>query len=317
MKIVVLDGNTLNPGDLSWDALNEFGEITVHDRTLPDLVLKRSQGAKILLTNKTVLDGEIIRSLPDLEYIGVLATGVNVVDLQAARDCGVTVTNVPKYGTRSVAQMTFALLLELAHHVGEHSRAVRDGQWCTSEDFSFWNYPLIELAGMTMGLVGFGDIGQAVAKIARVFGMEVLVSTRRPDSAAFPEIRFMDLEELFAQSDVVSIHCPLTPETDRLVNSSRLERMKKSAFLINTSRGPIVDEGALAEALNRGRIAGAAVDVLSTEPPGVENPLLSAKNCIITPHIAWAAQASRGRLMDTVVSNLRAFVEGKPENVVS
>lgn len=316
MRIVVLDGYTLNPGDLSWDALNEFGEITVHDRTPPDLVLERSKAAGALLTNKTVLDGEIIRSLPDLKYIGVLATGINVVDLQAARECSVTVTNVPVYGTRSVAQMTFALLLELAHHVGEHSRSVRDGQWSSSVDFSFWNYSLIELDGMIMGVVGFGDIGQAVAKIARAFGMEVLVNTRRPDPAVFPEIRFVDLEKLFARSDVVSIHCPLTPETENLVNLSRLGLMKKSAFLINTSRGPIVDEAALAESLNEGRVAGAALDVLSTEPPGEDNSLLSAKNCIITPHIAWATQAARGRLMDTVVENLRAFMDGRVRNVV-
>jgi glycerate dehydrogenase len=316
LKIVVLDGYTLNPGDLSWDGLRELGECAIHDRTGPDLVLERSQGAGVLLTNKTVLDGETIKALPDLRYIGVLATGYNVLDLEAARECGVTVTNVPAYSTRSVVQMTFALLLEMAHHVGEHSRVVRNGQWCTSEDFSFWNYPLVELEGLVMGIVGFGNIGKAVADIARTFGMSVLVNTRHPDPSSFPDTRFVDLEVLFSQSDVVSIHCPLTAETEGLVNASRLHLMKETAYLINTSRGPVVDERALAEALNEGEIAGAAVDVLSTEPPRADNPLLSARNCVITPHIAWATQAARGRLMKTVVDNLRAFMDGNPRNVV-
>ncbi|TNF46735.1 D-2-hydroxyacid dehydrogenase [bacterium] len=316
MKIVVLDGYTLNPGDLSWDALNELGEVTVYDRTHPDLVFERSQDAGALLTNKTILDSETIRALPDLKYVGVLATGYNVLDLEAARECGVTVTNVPAYGTRSVAQMTFALLLEMAHHVGDHSRIVRNGQWSASEDFSFWNYPLVELDGLIMGIVGFGNIGKAVDDIARSFGMDVLVNTRHPDPSSFPDTRFVDLDALFTQSDVVSIHCPLTPETERFVNSSRLSLMKEKAYLINTSRGPVVDEAALAEALNEGRIAGAALDVLSTEPPGEDNPLLSAKNCVITPHIAWATRAARERLMETVVDNIKAFLVGSPKNVV-
>lgn len=317
MKIVVLDGHTLNPGDLSWEALEVLGRVTVYDRTSPELVLQRSQGAQALLTNKTVLVGETIRNLPDLKYIGVTATGYNVLDLQAARECEITVTNVPAYGTRSVAQMTIALLLELAHHAGEHSRTVREGGWSSSLDFSFWNYPLVELDGLIMGIVGFGSIGQAVARIARALGMEVIVNTRRPDSDAFPDVDFVDLDTLFNRSDVVSLHCPLTTETEGFVNPSRLGLMKETAYLINTARGPLVDEPALIDALNGGSIAGAALDVLSTEPPAMDNPLLSAKNCIITPHIAWATRASRGRLMEAAVGNLKAFVEGKPENVVA
>lgn len=317
MRIVVLDGHTLNPGDLNWEDLKELGEFAVHDRTPPELVLGRCADAAAVLTNKVVLDAGILDSLPGLKYIGVTATGYNVVDIEAARDRGIPVTNVPAYSTRSVAQLVFALLLELAHHAGEHSRAVRSGKWTESPDFTFRDYPLVELDGLTMGIVGFGHIGRSVARLAAAFGMNVLVHTRHPDPVEETGIRFVDLNDLFADSDVVTLHCPLTSETEGLVNAGRLGLMKETAFLINASRGPVVDEDALAASLNSGRIAGAAVDVLSSEPPSADNPLLTARNCVITPHIGWATRAARGRLMDTVFGNLRAWIEGRPVNVVN
>lgn len=315
MKIVVLDGYTLNPGDLSWGELEGLGECTVHDRTSADMLMQRAQGARILLTNKVILDREAIEKLPDLSYIGVLATGYNVVDLEAAGERGITVTNVPAYSTDSVAQFVFALLLEIVSGVGMHDRAVHEGKWVRSPDFTFREISTVELAGRTMGIVGYGAIGKAVARIAQAFGMEVIVHTRTPGKDDV--VRYVDLDTVFAESDVVSLHCPLTPETRDLVNSDRLGRMKSTAYLINTSRGPVVDERALAEALNSGRIAGAGLDVLSSEPPPEDNPLLRARNCVITPHIAWATLAARKRLMDTVVGNVRAWMEGKPVNVVS
>jgi len=316
MRIVVLDGYTVNPGDLSWGALEALGSCAFYDRTPPPEVLARAAGAEVLLTNKTVLGRRELEGLPALRYIGVLATGYNVVDLDAARERGVAVTNVPAYSTRSVAQMTFALLLELTHHVGEHSRSAREGKWVRSIDFCYWDHPIVELDGLTMGIVGFGRIGQAVAELARAFGMTVLCNTREPSAALLQAPRFTALEDLFRECDVVSLHCPLTPETKHLVDAERLSLMKPSAFLLNTSRGPVVDEEALAAALNSGRIAGAGLDVLSVEPPAPDNPLLSARNCIITPHIAWANQATRKRLMATAVDNLRAFLEGRPRNRV-
>ncbi|MDF1526131.1 MAG: D-2-hydroxyacid dehydrogenase [bacterium] len=315
MKIVVLDGYTLNPGDLSWDDLKALGDCIVHDRTAPDELVERGKGAQVLLTNKVVLDREAIGQLPELAYIGVQATGVNVVDLEAARDRGIVITNVPAYGTDSVAQFVFALLLEHVNSVGHHTEAVHAGKWSACADFSFHERPLVELAGMTLGIVGYGAIGRAVARIAEAFGMVVIVHTRTPCKSS--ETRFVDLETVFAEGDVVSLHCPLTPETKRLVNSRRLKLMKNSAILINTSRGPLVDEAALADALNGGQIAGAALDVLSVEPPPENNPLLAARNCTITPHIAWATLAARKRLMDTVVGNVKAWMEGRPRNVVS
>ncbi|UCF31084.1 MAG: D-2-hydroxyacid dehydrogenase [bacterium] len=317
MRIVVLDGYTLNPGDLSWYGLQALGQCAVHDRTPPERVVERCRDADAVLTNKVLLDAGVINSLPFLRYIGVLATGYNVVDLDAARVRNITVTNVPAYSTRSVTQLVFALLLELAHHAGDHSRAVRAGKWARSRDFTFWDWPLVELDGLTMGIVGYGNIGRGVARVAEAFGMEVLVFTRNPDRGNYPEVRFAELEVLFAESDVVTLHCPLTPETEGLVNAERLALMGEKAFLINTSRGPVVDESALADALNDGRIAGAAVDVLSQEPPHPTNPLLGARNCIVTPHIGWATGAARARLMDTVTENLRAWIEGRPENVVN
>jgi glycerate dehydrogenase len=321
MKIVVLDGYTLNPGDMSWQALGALGDCTVYERTPKELVIERASGAEIVLTNKVVLGPEQLAQLPQLRYIGVLATGYNVVDVEAARQCNVTVTNVPAYSTASVAQMVFALLLELSQQVGHHARLVREGRWTASADFCFWERPLVELDGLTLGIVGFGAIGRRVARLARAFGMEVLVHTAHPEkyreTVEGREVRFVGLDELFRASDAISLHCPLTEETRALVDARRLALMKPSAFLINTGRGPLIDEAALAAALNAGRIAGAGLDVLSVEPPPAGNPLLQAANCCITPHIAWATRAARERLMGTAVGNLRAYLTGAPQNVVS
>lgn len=316
MNIVVLDGYTLNPGDLDWNDLRPFGRLEVFDRTQADQIQSRAKYAEIVLTNKAPLNREILDELPKLKYIGVTATGYNVVDIVAANERGIVVTNVPSYGTRSVAQMTIALLLELTQHAGHHSQRVRDGGWNKSEDWCFWDHPLVELEGLKMGIVGFGRIGRAVADLAGAFGMDVQVAGRSvPDT--LPEgIEFVEVDQLFRTSDVVSLHCPLTEETHRLGNQERIASMKKTAFLLNTSRGPLIDEGALADALNEGRIAGAALDVLSSEPPRSYNPLLTARNCIITPHIAWATRSARGRLMKAAIENVAAYIEGKPVNIV-
>lgn len=318
MKIVVLDGYTLNPGDLSWEDLKEAGNLTVYDRTPDEKILERSQGADILIINKTPLGEDILALLPDLKYIGVLATGYNVVDIEAAKKRKVIVTNIPGYSTKSVAQMAFALLLELCHHVQDHSNTVRSGVWSESKDFCFWNYPLIELDGKTMGIIGFGRIGQQVADIAAAFGMNIVAFSRhRNDQSHRDNFKWCDLDELLENSDVVSLHCPLFPETKGIINKESLGRMKSTAFLINTSRGPLVVDEDLADALNSGVIAGAGLDVLSVEPPDRNNPLLTAKNCIITPHIAWAAKEARIRLMNIAVENLKAFLSGNPVNVVN
>jgi glycerate dehydrogenase len=321
MKIVVLDGYTLNPGDLSWQALEALGDCMVYARTPKELVIERAAGAEVVLTNKVVLGSEQLAQLPQLRYIGVLATGYNVVDVEAARQRNITVTNVPAYSTASVAQMVFALLLELSQQVGHHARLVREGRWTASADFCFWDRPLVELDGLTLGIVGFGAIGRRVARLARAFGMEVLVHTAHPDkyreTAEGREARFVGLDDLFRTGDAISLHCPLTEETRALVDARRLELMKPTAFLLNTGRGPLVDEAALAAALNAGRIAGAGLDVLSVEPPPVGNPLLQAANCCITPHIAWATRAARQRLITTAVENLRAYLSGAPQNVVN
>jgi glycerate dehydrogenase len=316
MNIVVLDGYTLNPGDLSWAELEQLGSCVIHDRTPAELILERAREADIILTNKTPLTRDTILALPKLKYIGVLATGYNVVDIAAAKERGITVTNVPDYSTPSVVQLTFALLLELTHHVGHHAQTVRDGKWVRSADFCYWDFPLVELHGLKLGIIGFGKIGRAVAKIADAFGMHVIVHTRtRP--ADLPQHHvFSELNSLLEWSDIVTLHCPLTPETKHLINAERLALMKRSAFLLNTGRGPLIDEPALADALNNDRLAGAGLDVLSVEPPRANNPLLTAKNCIITPHIAWASRAARERLMEIAVGNLRAVAIGKPRNVV-
>ena len=316
MNIVVLDGFTLNPGDLSWEELRSLGHSEIYDRTPPEGVLARAVNAEILLTNKTDITREHIEHVPKLKYIGVLATGTNVVDLAAARARNILVTNVPAYGTNSVAQTTLALLLELTQHAGWHSETVRVGCWSRSPDWCYWDKPLIELDGLIMGVVGFGRIGQAVGQLAAAFGMRVLASNPHPRPAPFP-VQFVGLEPLLRGSDVVSLHCPLTPATRHVINAERLSWMKPTAFLLNTSRGLLVDEAALAQALNEGRIAGAGLDVLSSEPPPVKNPLIQAKNTVITPHLAWATRAARSRLMNIAVENVRAFLQGKPQNVVN
>jgi glycerate dehydrogenase len=316
MHIVVLDGFTLNPGDLSWDELKSLGSCEIYDRTPSSEVVRRAADAEIVLTNKTTLTREHIQNLPKLKYIGVLATGTNIVDLEAARQRKIPVTNVPGYGTRSVAQTTIALLLELCHRAGHHSETVRQGKWSRSADWCYWDFPLLELDGLTMGIVGLGHIGRAVAELAAALGMNVLACNPTPKPAP-SFIRFTDLESLFRQSDVISLHCPLTPDTKNLVNPQRLSRMKPTAFLLNTSRGGLVDEQALADALNSGRLAGAGLDVLSTEPPPTNQPLLTAKNCVITPHLAWATRAARSRLMNIAIENIRAFLSGKPQNIVN
>lgn len=317
MKIVVLDGHTLNPGDLSWAELEALGECDIHDRTPPEEVIQRAKDADIVLTNKVVLDRDILGQLPKLEFIGVLATGYNVVDAEAARERGIPVTNVPTYGTLSVAQMTFAHLLNLTQHVGHHAQTVRDGRWTDSEDWCYWDYHLIELAGLTMGIIGYGRIGRTVARLANAFGMSVVAYDAYVKESADPDVEMVDLDTLFARSDVVTTHCPLTPETEGLIDAERLSQMKRTVFVINTSRGPVVGNKDLADALNAGTIAGAGLDVLAVEPPGPDNPLLEAKNCYITPHISWATSAARARLMGTVVENIKAFIDGKPQNVVN
>ncbi len=316
MNIVVLDGFTLNPGDLNWDELKALGPCDIFDRTPPELIEARAASAGIVLTNKTVLSRESLARLAALQYIGVLATGTNVVDLAAARERGVPVTNIPAYGTRSVAQATFALLLELTNHTGHHAQTVRAGQWTQSADWCYWDFPLRELDGLTLGLIGFGRIGRAVAEVAHAFGMKVIAHSPSRNGA-LPFVRWVELEEVFRASDVLSLHCPLTPQTRHLVNAERLRLMKPTALLLNTSRGPLVDEAALAEALNSGALAGAGLDVLSVEPPPATNPLLLAKNCLITPHNAWGTQAARARLLRVAVANVRAFLAGQPVNVVN
>jgi len=317
VRIVVLDGYALNPGDLSWDKLESLGPCTVYDRTPAELTVARVAETEVALTNKVAFDGETLARLPKLKYIGVLATGHDIIDVAAAGRRGIVVTNVPSYSTRSVAQMVFAHVLNFTQHVAHHVEAVCQGRWTACEDFCFWDTPLVELDGLTLGIVGFGRIGRATAQIARAMGMRVLVHDPATRSVPGEEVEVVDLEALFRRSDIVSLHCPLTPETERLVNAERLSWMKPSAWLINTSRGPLVDEAALAEALNSDRLAGAGLDVLSAEPAAADNPLLSAKNCHITPHVAWATREARQRLMDIAVDNVRAFLAGTPQNVVS
>jgi glycerate dehydrogenase len=315
MKIVVLDGHTLNPGDLSWDELCRFGSCEIYDRSQPDQVVERARGAAVVLTNKVTIDRAAIEALPDLRLIAVTATGYNMVDTAAARARGVLVCNVPEYGTPNVAQAVFALLLELANRTGHHAQTVRDGRWCTSPDFCYWDFPLIELNGLTMGIVGYGRIGRAVARIAQGFGMRVLAYRRHPQAEA--GVEFTEVDALFRRSDVVSLHAPLTSENREMVNAARLAEMKPTAYLINTARGGLVNEPDLADALNRGRIAGAGLDVLTVEPPACDNPLLAARNCVITPHIAWASPTARRRLLGETVRNVEAFLAGTPRNVVN
>jgi glycerate dehydrogenase len=316
-KIVILDGYTLNPGDLSWEGLVALGEVTYYDRTPADQVVERATGAMIILTNKTPLTRESMKQLESLKYIGVLATGYNVVDVAAARELGIVVTNVPVYGTRSVAQLVFAHLLEICHHVGAHNEAVKEGEWSRSPDFSFWKYPLIELDGKTMGIIGYGRIGKAVARIAQAFGMNVLALDPDPKAERDSEsLRFVRLDELLRESDVISLHVPLVKETEGMIHRGTIAQMKDGVILINTSRGQLIVEEDLAEALQSGKVAAAGLDVLQKEPPDEDHPLLSIPNCFITPHIAWAPREARIRLMEVAVDNLRAFLEGNPVNMV-
>lgn len=315
--IVALDGYAANPGDLSWDEIKTLGECTVYDRTAPSELLERAKEADILLTNKVVITGEHMTALPRLKYIGVMATGYNIVDTAAAKERDIIVTNIPAYSTDSVAQMVFAHLLNIAQQVQHYSDEVHKGRWTNSPDFCFQDTPLIELAGKKIGLVGLGNTGMRTARIAISFGMEVHAFTSKSHFQLPPEIKKMELDELFAECDIVSLHCPLTEQTREMVNARRLSRMKPNAILINTGRGPLINEQDLADALNSGRIYAAGVDVLAQEPPRADNPLLTARNCYITPHIAWASTAARQRLMQIALDNLKAYQEGKPINVVN
>lgn len=323
MKIVVLDGYVLNPGDISWAGFEELGEVTVYDRSEPELVVERIGDAEVILTNKTVIDREVIEKCPCLKYIGVNATGYNVVDVAAAKEVGIVVTNVPAYGTDAVAQFTFALMLELCNKVGLHSRSVASGDWIRTKDFSYNLAPLIDIKGKTLGIIGYGSIGSRVAQIAMAFGMNVLVNSRTekplPDVSPVSDshINWADRETVFKESDIITLHCPLFPETENIINKESIAMMKDGAMLINTARGGLIVEQDLADALNQGKLAGAALDVVGREPMAADSPLISAKNIVITPHIAWASVEARERLMGIAVENLKAYLAGKPCNVVN
>lgn len=317
MKIVVLDGNTLNPGDLSWEPLAKLGELTVYDRTAPELTLERMRGAEVVLSNKTVIKREHIEACKELRFLGVTATGYNVIDVAAAKEYGIPVCNVPGYSTDAVAQMTFALLLELTNHTAMHSDSVYGGEWSKCKDFCYWKVPIVDLAGKTMGIIGFGSIGQKVAQIATAFGMNVLVYSRTVKPWLETEqIHFTDLDTLLVSSDVVSLHCPLFPETTEIIRKETIARMKDGAYLLNTARGACINEADVAEALKSGKLAGAGADVVSVEPISETNPLLTAPNMVITPHISWASTDSRGRLLQLVADNVEAYQKGCPINNV-
>jgi Lactate dehydrogenase and related dehydrogenases len=323
MKIVVLDGYTLNPGDLSWEGLEKLGELKVYDRTAYDrsgesLIIERAKDADVIFTNKTPLSKEVMDKIPNLKFIGVLATGYNVVDVNAAKEKGIIVTNIPTYGTDSVGQMAIALLLEMCHHVWAHSESVKRGEWANNVDWCYWNYPLIELSGKTMGIIGYGRIGQSTGRIAQAMGMKVIAFDSYQNKALESDtMKYVDLDTLFSQSDVIALHCPLFESTKGIISKDTIAKMKDGVMIINNSRGPLVVEQDLADALNSGKVGGAAVDVVSTEPIKMDNPLLKAKNCIITPHISWAPKESRKRLMDIAVDNLVKFMAGQPVNVVN
>ncbi|QEC53942.1 glycerate dehydrogenase [Anseongella ginsenosidimutans] len=317
MKIVAVDGYTLNPGDLSWSQVEKMGELTVYERSTPEEVIERCQDAEIILTNKAIVNAAAIRSLPALRYIGVTATGYNVVDIEAAKERGIPVSNAAGYSSPSVAQHVFSLLLALCTRTEAHAESVRNGDWSRSKDFCYWLQSPVELSGKTMGIVGLGQIGKATARIALGMGMQVISSHKHPERDAMEGVRFTDLETCFRESDAISLHCPLNDQNKGFVNKELLATMKPTAYLINTSRGPLLNEQDVADALNKGIIAGAGLDVLSTEPPPAGNPLIAAKNCLITPHIAWASKASRQRLMDIVAANINAFLEGHPVNVIN
>ena len=320
MKIVILDGYTENPGDLSWAGFEALGELTVYDRTPigePDEIARRIGDAEIVITNKTPLTKYVLDRCKKMQYVGVLATGYNVVDVASCKEKGIVVTNIPTYGTDAVAQFAFALLLELCHHVQHHSDAVHEGRWASCPDFCFWDYPLIELAGKTIGVIGFGRIGQAVGRIAKAFGMKVLAYDSYESDAGRAIADYVGLDELLAASDVISLHCPLFPSTQGIICRENIDKMKDGVFILNNSRGPLIVEQDLYDALESGKVAGAGLDVVSTEPILADNVLLKAKNCLITPHISWAPKESRQRLMDIAVENLRAYLDRKPVNVVN
>ena len=322
-KAVILDGYTLNPGDLDWKPLQELADFEIYDRTTysieeAPLIIERAKDAEVILTNKTPLTKEILDELPMLKYIGVLATGYNVVDVEAAKERNITVTNIPSYGTDTVAQAAIALLLELCHRTGDHSNAVKNGEWTNSPDFCFWNHPIIELSGKTMGIIGYGQIGQTTSRIAQAFGMKVLAYNRTREKVIETEsVRYATLEELYREADVIMLHCPLTEENEGFINKESIEQMKDSVLIVNNARGALINEADLADALNRGKVAGAGLDVVSEEPISEDNPLLKAKNCIITPHIAWASLEARQRLLNIAVENLSKYLEGNPINVVN
>lgn len=316
MKIVVLDGGLLNPGDLSWEPLHALGEVTIYDTTPVDKAAQRLRDADIAITNKVAFNEDLLAHCPQLKCIAVTATGYNIIDLEAARAREIVVTNVPTYGTATVAQFTTALLLALCNRVGEHDADVHAGGWSKSESWCYWLQPMVELAGKRVGIIGYGRIGQAFGAIAQAMGMTVLAHSRSRPLPESAQLRYVDLDTLYAEADVISLHCPLTPQTKGMINREALAKMKHSALLLNASRGDLINEADLAAALNEGRIAGAAVDVLSSEPPGADNPLLNAKNCIITPHIAWASVDARGRILATTVENVRSFINGDPQNRV-
>lgn len=318
MKIVILDGYTENPGDLSWDALGELGELTVYDRTDEADIVSRIGDAELVITNKTPISADTLEKCPSIRYIGVLATGYNVVDVETAKAKGIPVTNIPTYGTDAVGQFAIALLLEICHHIGHHNKAVHEGRWENCEDFCFWDYPLIELAGKTMGIIGYGRIGQVTGRIAQALGMKVLAyDGHRRAELESETCRYVDLDELLENSDVISLHCPLFPSTQGIINKDSIAKMKDGVIILNNSRGPLIVEEDLAEALKSGKVQAAAVDVVSTEPIKGDNPLLTAPNCIITPHISWAPKESRQRLMNIAVDNVKQFLAGEPVNVVN
>lgn len=318
MKIVVLDGYTENPGDLSWEGLEALGTLTVYDRTPADQIVERIGDAEAVYTNKTPISAETIKQCPGMKFIGLLATGYNVVDTAAAKAREIVVSNIPTYGTDAVAQYAMALLLELCHHIGEHSDCVKAGEWTSNPDWCFWKYPLVELAGKNFGVIGFGRIGQRTAELARALGMKVLAYDDHPNKDLETEhCRYAPLDELLAQADVISLHCPLFPSTEGIINKDTIAKMKDGVMILNTSRGPLIVEEDLRDGLNSGKVGGAAVDVVSMEPIHMDNPLISAKNMIITPHIAWAPKESRQRLMDIAVDNLAQFVKGQPQNIVN
>lgn len=317
MKIVVLDGFTLNPGDLSWKSFESLGECNIYDYSAPEEIIPRAKDADIVLTNKALLTKEVIDALPGLKYIGVLATGYNVVDIETATQRNIPVTNVPAYSAESVAQTAFSHMLNLTHHVGHHDNTVKDGKWSNSRDFSYWDFPLVEINDLILGIVGLGQIGQTVARIGQAFGMHVMAYDVNPPDPLPVGVELFSFEVLLEYSDIVTLHCPLTADNIKMINADSLSKMKQNAYLINTSRGGLIDEQALADALNHNQIAGAGLDVLSDEPPQSENPLINAKNCYITPHIAWASFAARQRLMDIAVDNVAMFLDGDPQNVVN